>query len=360
MATVIVAGLGPADAGLIPARTHELVATHPTWLRTRRHPAAEAFPETPSFDHLYEVADSLDDVYAGVVEQLADAAEREGTAVYLVPGSPLVAERTVELLRAHEAVDVDIVPAVSFLDLAWARLGVDPLALGVSIVDGHRFEVESAGRRGPLLVGQCDDRFVLSDIKLSVDDLGSGSTSELPAVTVLQRLGLPDEHCVEVAWEDLDRSFEPDHLTSIWIPWLPRRPSEALAALHGVVARLRAECPWDRDQTHASLAKYALEEAEEVAEAVAALDELAPSQHEIDDVVGELGDLLFQVMLHAAIGEESGDFSFVEVAEAITTKMIRRHPHVFDRAEGDQPLSMAELAERWEDIKAEERAARDK
>lgn len=360
MATIIVAGLGPADAGLIPTRTFELVGSHPAWLRTRRHPAADAFPEVPSFDDLYETADDIDEVYRCVVDRLVEAAASEGTVVYLVPGSPLVAERTVELLRSLDTVRVEIVPAVSFLDLAWARLGVDPLAQGVSIVDGHRFEAETAGRTGPMLVGQCDDRFVLSDIKLSLDDPSAGEEPELPVVTVLQRLGLRDEACHEVAWADLDRSFEPDHLTSIWIPWLPRRPADALSELHAVVARLRAECPWDRDQTHSTLAKYAIEEAREVAEAIGALDELDPTRRSLDDLVGELGDLLFQVMLHAAIGEESGDFTFVDVAEAITTKMIRRHPHVFDRAEGDEPLSMAELGERWELIKAEERAARDR
>src|SRR6185437_17023245 len=98
-----------------------------------------------------------------------------------VPGSPLVAERTVELLRADPRVEVSVVPSLSFLDLAWDRLGVDPLDAGVRLVDGHRFAVEAAGQPGPLLVGQCDTRQVLSDIKLTLDDG--------PDVTVLRRLG---------------------------------------------------------------------------------------------------------------------------------------------------------------------------
>ena len=76
--------------------------------------------------------------------------------LYAVPGSPLVAERTVELLLADARVDVEVVPGLSFTDLAWARLGVDPVAAGVRLVDGHRFAVEAAGERGPLLVAQCD------------------------------------------------------------------------------------------------------------------------------------------------------------------------------------------------------------
>src|SRR3546814_17862919 len=80
------------------------------------------------------------------------------------------------------------------------------------MIDGRRFAVEAAGERGPLLVGQCDRPHVLSDIKLSVEDG--------PTVTVLQRLGLPEESVREVAWDDLDRAFEPDPLKSLSIPEL--------------------------------------------------------------------------------------------------------------------------------------------
>ena len=94
--------------------------------------------------------------------------------VYAVPGSPAVAERTVILLREHPAVtggQVDLVvhPALSFLDLALTRLGVDPLAAGYRLVDGESFAVQAAGERGPLLVAQCWSSAILSDIKLSVE-----------------------------------------------------------------------------------------------------------------------------------------------------------------------------------------------
>jgi len=349
--TVIVAGLGPADVDLIPPRTTSVARDHPTFLRTRRHPAAVAFGDASSFDEVYRDADTIDEVYETIVERLvASAADR--TTVYLVPGSPLVAERTVELLRSDERVDLVVEPAMSFVDVAWARLGVDPFADGVALVDGHRFDTEIDGVRGPVLVGQCDDRFVLSDIKLAID------AENPPTVTVLQRLGLPDEAVFEVEWTELDRAFVPDHLTSLWIPRLPDGPSAALGRLHQVVGRLRAECPWDRGQSHHSLVPFVLEEADEVAEAIAALDPLDPTAPAIDDFVSELGDLLFQVMLHSAIGEESGDFGFVAVADAITSKMIRRHPHVFERSPGEPLPTMEELSAQWREIKQQERAER--
>ena len=112
--------------------------------------------EAASFDALYDAADRIEDVYAGIVEALVADASEHGEVLYAVPGSPVVAERTVELLAADGRVDVELVPALSFLDLAWVRLGVDPVERGVRLVDGHRFAVAAAGERGPLLVGQCD------------------------------------------------------------------------------------------------------------------------------------------------------------------------------------------------------------
>src|SRR5439155_6817561 len=92
-------------------------------------------------DDVYARAASLDAVSAQIVAALAEAAAGAGEVLYAVPGSPLVAERTVELLLADGRVDVEVVPGMSFLDLAWARLGVDPVAVGVRVVDGRRFAV---------------------------------------------------------------------------------------------------------------------------------------------------------------------------------------------------------------------------
>jgi len=121
-----------------------------------------------------------------------------------------------------------------------------------------------------------------------------------------------------------------------------------LRELLAIMARLRAAdgCPWDREQTFASIAPYTIEEAYEVADAV----ERGDMQHLKD----ELGDLLFQVVFHAQIASEAGEFDFESVAGAICGKLLRRHPHVFG-ASG--PLTPAEQSIVWEDIKAAERGA---
>src|SRR5205085_11692777 len=106
---------------------------------TVRHPAASVVPSAASFDALYETLATFDAVYAAVVERLVDAATASPIGVvYAVPGSPLVAEHTVELLLGDDRVDVVVHPAMSFLDLTWVRLGVDPFSAGVRVVDGHR------------------------------------------------------------------------------------------------------------------------------------------------------------------------------------------------------------------------------
>src|SRR5205814_1164150 len=159
----------------------------------------------------------------------------------------------------------ELVAGLSFLDLAWARLGVDPLTAGARLVDGRRFAVEAAGERGPLLVAQCDARHVLSEIKLAVDE-----PPDEP-VTVLQRLGLADESVRHVSWSDLDRAVEPDHLTTLWIPTLGAPVAGELVRFAELVRTLRERCPWDREQSHQTLTRHLLEETYEVLEAIEAL-----------------------------------------------------------------------------------------
>jgi tetrapyrrole methylase family protein/MazG family protein len=279
-------------------------------------------------DDLYESAETIDEVYAAVVERVA-AAGRGGAAIYIVPGSPLIAERTVELLRERDDIELVVHPALSFLDLAWARLGIDPVDAGVRLVNGHEFVV---GHGGPTLVAQCDSRHVLSDIKLSLDDG--------PEVVVLQRLGLPDESVATVAWNDLDRVVEPDHLTSIWMVL----PDDELTQFVDLVRVLRQRCPWDAEQTHESLTRFMLEEAYEAVEAI--------SSGDLNAVEGELGDVLFQVVLHAVIAEASGDFNLADVARGIREKLVRRHRHVFGDVVATTP---AEVETMWAQVKAEER-----
>jgi tetrapyrrole methylase family protein/MazG family protein len=337
---VVVVGLGPAGPELLTAETLAVIERTPhRYLRTVRHPSAPAVPAAHSFDDLYETSASFGEVYGAIVDALVEAADEHGVVLYAVPGSPLVAERTVELLRADQRVAVDLVPALSYLDLAWAALGIDPLAAGVRLVDGRRFAVEAAGEPGPLLVAQCDSRAILSDIKLAVDDDGVPGP-----VTVLQRLGLPDQAVFEVAWDELDRAVEPDHLTTLWIPSLGAPVGQELVRLHELVRTLREQCPWDREQTHRSLTSHLIEETYEVVDAIESGDD--------EHLAEELGDLLFQVEFHAVIAEQEGRFTMADVARGIHDKLVHRHPHVFGAVAADDA---EQVLINWEAIKRAEK-----
>lgn len=348
---VVVAGLGPAGPELFTVATATAIDAHPhRWLRTRRHPSATAVGDAGSFDDLYDTATSLDEVYIGIVEALVANAGANGEILYLVPGSPLVAERTVALLLGEERVEVELVASLSFLDLAWNRLGIDPLAAGVRLVDGQRFAVEAAGERGPLLVAQCDSRTVLSDIKLSVD-----APADQAEVVVLHHLGLADEAVLQVGWDDLDRVVEPDHLTSLWVPELAAPVAGEVVRFAELVRTLRQRCPWDREQTHQSLTRHLLEETYEVLEAVQELDTAGPEG--FVHLEEELGDLLFQVVFHATLAAEEGQFTLADVARTVHDKLVGRHPHVFgpDRADLVVADTPGAVMRNWEQIKKAEK-----
>ena len=132
------------------------------------------------------------------------------------------------------------------------------------------------------------------------------------------------------------------------------RASESLVRLLDIMAQLRTPetgCPWDLQQTMTSLTRYTIEEAYEVADAIAKQD--------MSDICDELGDLLFQIVFYARIAQENGDFAFADVANAISDKLIRRHPHVFSESTTSVPISDTTadtLSQQWEAIKQQERA----
>ncbi len=338
---VIVVGLGPAGAELLTAETLTLLGSGtPVWLRTARHPAADGLSAAGSFDSIYESMDSFDEVYREIVERLVAEAQQVGQVVYAVPGSPTVAERTVELLRDDSRVEIDIRPALSFTDLCWVALGIDPMAEAVTIVDAHRILADAAGRLGPLLVTQVHSAEVLDDVILALDDIAPET------VTILKGVGTADAVVEEVAWSKLARSLDPDHLTSLWIPRLAEPVAAAFMKLDELVRRLRVECPWDAEQTHASLRRYLLEETYEVLEAIDAV--VADEDDGYLALEEELGDLLFQVFFHARLAAEQGRFVVADVADGIHEKLVARHPHVFANADPDATVAGWELAKQAE------------
>lgn len=358
-ARIIVVGLGPAGTEyMLPAARRALVSVAAAYVRTERHPAVEELRAHGvtliSFDEVYERQPTFDAVYDTIVDTLMTVAREQRRIAYGVPGSPVLAERTVTKLleRCRDTdIEIDIVPGLSFADLAWAQVGIDAMDRG-RVLDAHRVGDELDDASGPVLIAQVDDAFVASDVKLALLERCAPETP----VTILQRLGLRDARVATVPLAELDHACAPDHLTAVFVDL--GASGTAMQDLLAVAAQLRAPggCPWDAEQTHQSLAKYLIEEAYEAVDAIEALQTEATTG-EIDagayaELEAELGDVLYQVVFHSDIAQAAGAFSFDDVARGIRDKLIRRHPHVF----GDVVATTAdEVLENWDAIKRSEK-----
>ena len=354
MSRIVVVGLGPGSVDHVTAETIAAIARIPhRYLRTSIHPSATLVPDAITFDDVYERADRFDDVYAEITDRLIAAAADHGEILYAVPGSPLVLERTVRALLADDRVEVEVLPAMSFLDVAWARLGVDPIEAGVRLVDGHEFATAAAGHAGALLVAHTHANWVLSDIKLAIDD-PDGHLDDTPVV-LLRALGTADEQIVETTWAEMDHTIEADHVTSLYVPALGVAAGSGYVRFHQLARTLREQCPWDIEQTHQSLVPYLIEETYEVVDAIRALDPDDPATDE--HLIEELGDLLYQIEFHATIAEQDGRFTIADVTAGIHDKLVRRHPHVFGDAHGNvvEVADTGEVLDNWDAIKRAEK-----
>jgi tetrapyrrole methylase family protein/MazG family protein len=344
---VTVVGLGPAGPEYLTAAAAAALRQVPAWyVRTARHPAAGPLVAAGAraLDRHYERAATFAAAYEGIVEEVVAAARAQGRVGYAVPGSPFVLEATVRALLADERVAVEVVDGMSFCDLAWRRLGIDPVQARVRLIDGERFGVDAARDTGPLLVADVWEPAILAGIKLAV------GPPSAPAV-VLQRLGCPDEHVEETTVGAIDR-IVPVHLTCLYLPELAEPVGIELARLEAVVETLRDECPWDAAQTHRSLVRHLVEECYEAIEAIEELGEppdIAASEH----LEEELGDVLCQVLFHAVLARREGLFTLGDVATTVHDKLVHRHPHVFGGVEGVHSVD-AVLAQ-WEELKRQEK-----
>lgn len=328
MATIHVVGLGPGDASGLPLGTYQLLKSGlPVVLRTRVHPAATDLAkeghEFESFDIYYENGEQFEEIYLAMAEALFERALREGDIIYAVPGHPLIAEQSVQHLcqMANEQVAVQIGPGQSFIDAVCTRLRIDPIE-GLVLLDGTGLSAHELQPLKHTLIAQVFQPAVASEVKLTLMEV---YPDDYP-VTVVRAAGvqgLEKVECVPLA--DIDRLDWIDHLTTLYLapdaagvaserdPWALAQLVETLRAPGG--------CPWDQEQTHATLRPYVLEEAYEVADAIDGDDP--------DALADELGDLLLQVLLHAQIASEFGDFTLRDIFALLTRKIIRRHPHVF-------------------------------
>jgi len=349
MAEITIVGLGPgAPEHLTREAWQLLTAAEVVWLRTVHHPVIPHLPETVtlhSFDVYYEDAESFPAVYKAIAERIFTLAV-DGAVIYAVPGHPLVGEsavlRILEQAR-QKAIPVRIVEGLSFIEPTLTALSVDALD-GLQIVDA----VEVMALRHPplnpdfpALIGQVYSRALASELKLTL----MNQYPDEHRVALVEGAGTMAQKVRWLPLYQMDRGA-PGLLTSLYVPSLPHTGS--FERFQATIARLRMPggCPWDREQTHESLRSNLLEETYEVLEAIDRKDAEALRE--------ELGDLLLQVVLHAQIALEEGEFTMSEVIAGIDAKLKYRHPHVW----GEVAVEDAdEVIVNWETLKREEREA---
>lgn len=353
MGTIHIVGLGPGDLSMLPLGTYQqLQSGLPVVLRTRIHPAVAELEQQlglvfSSFDHLYDIGADFAAIYEEMANQLIERARAGEDLVYAVPGHPLMAEQSVQhvltYVRNHDDAKAVIGAGYSFFDAVCSALGLDPIE-GTALLDGTSLDEAALSPEQHLLIAQVFNRMVASEVKLTLMAVYPDDYE----ITVIRAAGVPALETIQtVPLYELDRVEAIDHLTTVYVPrteeadirkgtpWFPAQ----------LVHRLRQPdgCPWDRDQTHESLRRYVIEEAYEVAEAI--------DQGDPEALVSELGDLLLQILLHAEIAGEWGDFTLRDVYRVLSDKLIRRHPHVF----GAERAATAEEAEAaWNTAKAAE------
>ncbi len=339
-------GLGPGHMDYLTMEAYQVLKSSPqVWIRTEKHPIIDPLKAQGvnfiSYDSLYDTAEEFEQVYRQIVADVLLNLENQDV-VYAVPGNPFVAEKTVQwLTEALPKDQIRVIHGTSFLDAIVTRLQLDPV-LGLRVVDCLRLEEASHANDDALVCIQCYNTIVASDLKIWL----TGLYQDDHPVMVVRAVGIPEmEEIITMPLYELDRYAQFDHLTSVVVPQHDGTKRWSFDDLVRIMRLLRSEkgCPWDREQNHESLLPYVLEEAYEVAQAI--------RRGDVFELEEELGDLLLQIVFHAQIGTENGDFSMADVLDAICTKMISRHPHVFSDVLAS---TSEEVLVNWEAIKQTE------
>lgn len=346
---IVLLGLGPGNPQTLTLEAWKILEqASEVWLRTRWHPVVDALPghlKIHSFDDLYETSERFEDVYAAIIERILQLGRRPDGVVYAVPGHPFIAEATcpeIARLAHQEGVPLRVVAGVSFLEAVYVALGFDPLPQTV-LLDALELSdrlVPPYPPSLPAMIAQLHSRHLASEVKLALNAVFPDEHT----VFLVHAAGTGKQVIEELPLFTIDRSEHIGLLSTLYVPALAKE--SAFEEFLEVIARLRAPdgCPWDRQQTHLSLRRYLLEE---TYEALAALDAEDPQA-----MMEEFGDLLLQIVLHAQIASETGDFDMSRILDTVNRKIVRRHPHVF--GEVDAPDEGVVL-QNWERLKEQER-----
>jgi tetrapyrrole methylase family protein/MazG family protein len=334
-----IVGLGYGEASITLGGLKAMEKSNKVFLRSSKLAVAKAVKklgiEFDTFDRLYEETQDFDLLNTKIAEAII--ASGDGT-VYAVSGSGLedTAVNEIKRLATEAGLAVEVIPSVSRSTQMLSLISHTERYTAVSATDFTTPDVRQLN-----IITDIDNRLLAGDIKCRLLDYYPEEHQILFFPT--------DSHKVHaLPLYELDRQTRFGHNCSIALPALDFDATEQYDYQHllDIMARLRSPegCPWDREQTHASIRQNMIEEAYEVVEAIDA--------GELDSLYDELGDCLLQVVFHAQMADECGEFNHRDVTTAVCRKLIRRHPHIFGNVQAD---TSEQVLKNWDQIKKQEK-----
>lgn len=344
-----IVGLGPgAPEALTIGTIKALEESKNIIFRTEKHPTVDYLKDTiknfKTYDHFYESGNNFDEVYENIAKDVVSQYKNTGELIYAVPGHPLVAEKSVfNLMKLCDENNIEykILPAVSFIDAMMDSLKIDPIE-GLKIIDAFDMKNQVLDKRIGTIITQVYNPLIASEVKLQLLEFYNDDTM----IDYVRAAGIEGQESIrKIPIYELDMQEDIDYLTSVYIP-KDLDNKKDFNDLVSIVDTLRGEggCPWDREQTHESLKNQLIEECYEVIDAI--------NNDDIDGIIEELGDVLLHVVFNASIGNDDGYFNITDVIEGICSKMIYRHPHVF---ECKQETTSEEVISNWDELKTKEK-----
>ena len=346
MNTVQIIGLGAGSIEDLTVRAHNALHENlPTFARTDRHPIINELRkeiDIKSFDDYFEKYESFDTVYEKITDSVVELARDHKKINYCTAGSPYYGDIvTKKLLNEYKnEFNIIIIDGMSFLDKCIKLSGYSDYK-SVAVLDCLETDEFSFDINSFNIITQVYDEEIASQLKLKLME-SYPDTSYALIIDVLE------ENVKKIPLFLLDQ--EKKYGFSTYICILPIEISESTVYnvnnLCRLVKVLRGPdgCPWDKKQTHSSIRQHVIEEAYEVVDAI--------DNDDIDNLVEELGDLLFQVVFHAELGSEEGYFNINDVLTNVCNKMYSRHPHVFGDVKAG---NVDEALKSWESSKQKEK-----
>ncbi|WP_225744685.1 MazG nucleotide pyrophosphohydrolase domain-containing protein [Marinilactibacillus sp. Marseille-P9653] len=348
MGKIEIIGLGSSNLEQIPLGVYRKIKqADQLFVRTEDHPAIAELQaegvEMTFFDDYYEKFDTFDQVYPAIVDQLIELSKEEDI-VYAVPGHPMVAERTVQLLIESNR-EVDVIGGKSFIDDMFQTLEIDPVD-GFQLLDAFDLSTDVIQTGQSVIIMQVFNQLMASEVKLTLME----KYPDEHQICVVDAAGGLSEQKKWMPLYELDRFEGVHNLRSVYVPSLNRdERTTSFELLQYYIDAITGESGdvWVREQTALTLLPYLKEETQELIEAY--------ENDDIDNVIEELGDVLMQILYHTNLAENTGMFSLEEVLDGINRKLRRRHPHVFDGVEANTPEEVDAL---WQEIKKKEKEER--